>query len=258
MRAEVENNVMLGIATALAQNPSLAKPSPYFATVHDDGDVVVCALRTPPHKLAISRTADLSALHLLAEDVFAVYPDLGMVLGPEPTVACFAEYWSTIAGTRTSPALRQRIYEARSVVPPDPVPPGHLRQASGEDGPTVTRWVTDFLAVMSEQRGPVEAAPERLRSGSLFVWDNDGPVSMAGWTGKTPNGVRVTFVYTPPEFRRHGYASACVAALTQRLLDEGNRYCCLYTDLANPTSNRIYQQIGYRAVCDVADYALAV
>ena len=167
MRAEVEDNVMLGIATALAQNPSLAKPSPYFATVHDDGDVVVCALRTPPHKLVISRTADLSALHL-------------------------------------------------------------------------------------------EAAPERLRSGSLFVWDNDGPVSMAGWTGKTLNGVRVTFVYTPPEFRRHGYASACVAALTQRLLDEGNRYCCLYTDLANPTSNRIYQQIGYRAVCDVADYALAV
>ena len=90
------------------------------------------------------------------------------------------------------------------------------------------------------------------------MWDNDGPVSMAGWTGKTLNGVRVTFVYTPPEFRRHGYASACVAALTQRLLDEGNRYCCLYTDLANPTSNRIYQQIGYRAVCDVADYALAV
>jgi len=130
MRAEVEDNVMLGIATALAQNPSLAKPSPYFATVHDDGDVVVCALRTPPHKLVISRTADLSALHL-------------------------------------------------------------------------------------------EAAPERLRSGSLFVWDNDGPVSMAGWTGKTLNGVRVTFVYTPPEFRRHGYASACVAALTQRLLDEG-------------------------------------
>lgn len=106
-------------------------------------------------------------------------------------------------------------------MPPEPVPPGHLRQASGEDGPMVTRWVTDFLAVMSEQRGPVEAAPERLRSGSLFVWDNDGPVSMAGWTGKTLNGVRVTFVYTPPEFRRHGYASACVAALTQRLLDEG-------------------------------------
>ena len=167
MRAEVENNVMLGIATALAQNPSLAKPSPYFATVHDDGDVVVCALRTPPHKLVISRTADLSALHLLAEDVFAVYPDLSMVLGPEPTVARFAESWSTIAGTSTSPALRQRIYEARSVVPPEPVPPGHLRQASGEDGPMVTRWVTDFLAVMSEQRGLSRQPPSACAAGAF-------------------------------------------------------------------------------------------
>ena len=80
---------------------------------------------------------------------------------------------------------------------------------------------------------------------------------MAAFTGKTPNGVRVGFVYTPARSRRRGYATACVATLSQALLDQGNQYCCLYADLANSTSNNIYQRIGYRPLCDFADYALA-
>jgi predicted GNAT family acetyltransferase len=79
---------------------------------------------------------------------------------------------------------------------------------------------------------------------------------MAGWAGRTARGVRVSFVYTPPEFRRLGYAAACVASLTQQLLDEGQSFCCLYADLANPTSNGIYQRMGYRPICDVSSYTL--
>ena len=96
---------------------------------------------------------------------------------------------------------------------------------------------------------------DRVHEGSVFIWD-DGRrlVSMAAWSGRTPNGVRVNFVYTPPEYRRSGYASACVADLTQRLLNEGRAFCCLYTDLANPTSNKIYQTIGYRPVCEMSDF----
>jgi predicted GNAT family acetyltransferase len=85
----------------------------------------------------------------------------------------------------------------------------------------------------------------------LYVWEDQEPVSMVGYAGPTPNGIRVSAVYTPPERRNRGYASAGVAALSQMLLDGGRRFCFLFTDLANPTSNRIYQQIGYRAVCDV-------
>jgi predicted GNAT family acetyltransferase len=77
---------------------------------------------------------------------------------------------------------------------------------------------------------------------------------MAGYTGSTPNGIRVTAVYTPPERRNRGYASACVAALSQMRLEGGRRFCFLFTDLANPTPNRIYQQIGYRAVCDMDEF----
>ena len=74
---------------------------------------------------------------------------------------------------------------------------------------------------------------------------------MAGCGGPTPHGLRVAPVYTPPEHRGRGYASACVAALSQLLLDSGRRYCFLFTDRSNPTSNHIYEAIGFEAVTEV-------
>ena len=76
------------------------------------------------------------------------------------------------------------------------------------------------------------------------------PVSFGGFGGLTPNGIRIGPIYTPPELRRRGYASALTAALTQMLLDRGRRFCFLFTDLANPTSNSIYQRIGFRPIGD--------
>ena len=89
------------------------------------------------------------------------------------------------------------------------------------------------------------------RTAALVLWDDDGPVSLAGYGAPTPNGIRVGPVYTPPELRGRGYASALTAGLTERLLAEGRLFCFLFTNLANPTSNSIYQQVGYRPVTDV-------
>jgi predicted GNAT family acetyltransferase len=92
----------------------------------------------------------------------------------------------------------------------------------------------------------------------IYVWEEAGEVvSIAAGTRPTPNGISIGLVYTPPEKRRKGYASACVAALSQRLLDSGYTFCSLYTDLANPTSNHIYQEIGYRPLCDADDYVFS-
>src|SRR5206468_2082657 len=97
-----------------------------------------------------------------------------------------------------------------------------------------------------------EQMRQRLAARQMFLWkDASGhAVTMAGWSGRTPNGTRINAVYTPPENRRRGYASACVASLSQHLLDSGRRFCFLYTDLTNPTSNNIYQKIGYQRVGD--------
>ena len=228
----------------------------YLATVEENQAVVACALRTPPHSALLTR-ADRQALELLATDLADKYQDLPAVAGPEPAVGVFARLWSVRTGAAAGPAMRMRVFEARRMVQP-PVPAGTFRAATEADLPTVARWSAAFFeeAGLDDPSDPDDVAREKIREGSLFIWEDARPVSMAAWAGRTGRMVRVNSVYTPPEYRGRGYASACVASLTQQLLDEGFALCCLYTDLANPTSNRIYQAIGYRPVCDAAEYHL--
>jgi predicted GNAT family acetyltransferase len=116
----------------------------------------------------------------------------------------------------------------------------------------ITKWVDAFSSEIGEQSSHARAVAESVIGPQrLFIWDTPtGPASIAAWARPTPNGVGINLVYTPPELRGNGYASNCVAALSQHLLDSGKRFCTLYTDLANPTSNKIYRNIGYKHVCD--------
>jgi uncharacterized protein len=257
MRAEVENNVILGLATALRERALPISPAPWLATVEQRGEVVACALRTPPRGLLVTRAAPDALGCLLAE----LAPEAGAlpsVIGPEPSASDFARLWSLAYSRSARVRVRQRLYELRRVTGGAGAP-GRLRPAVAGDFDTVRRWVAAFLgeAVPSDPASPDELARERLGAGSLFLWEDAEPVSMAGATGKTANGHRVSLVYTPPAARGRGYATACVGALSTRLLAAGGRYCCLYTDLANPTSNAIYQRIGYRPLCDATEYELA-
>lgn len=114
-----------------------------------------------------------------------------------------------------------------------------IREAIGDD------------AVKNDE---VRLVDRHLSEGSLYLWQDNIPVSMAGFSGATPNGIRINLVYTPPLYRKKGYATSCVAALSQTLLDARCKYCFLFTDLANPTSNHIYQTIGYQPVCEMNNY----
>jgi predicted GNAT family acetyltransferase len=153
--------------------------------------------------------------------------------------------------------MRQRVYELRQVTPPSNPPPGFLRPATLADADLLARWHYAFqLEAMgdSDQERSKTFTERRIPEGDLFIWDDDGPVSTAVRTRPTPHGCTVSFVYTPPELRGRGYASACVAALSQKLLDSGKQFCTLFTDLSNPTSNSIYQKVGYRPVGDFTEY----
>jgi predicted GNAT family acetyltransferase len=144
-----------------------------------------------------------------------------------------------------------------AVTPPVGVP-GALRLARPSDRERMVEWM---LAFDHEAMGP-DAGRRNMRAlvddmlGSpmrtAYIWEVAGePVSMCQAVGRTPRGIRIGAVYTPPDHRRRGYASAITAAASQLQLDKGRRWCFLFTDLANPTSNRIYQAIGYRPVRDV-------
>jgi predicted GNAT family acetyltransferase len=146
------------------------------------------------------------------------------------------------------------------VIPPRPAP-GRLVEANEGERALLVDWLDRFHVEAhghSDRPRAERGVQTRLTSsaGGLYLWIDGEPVCFAGAAGPTPTGIRVGPVYTPPERRRRGYASACVAALSQALLDSGRQRCFLFTDLANPTSNAIYQAIGYRPVCDMAEIEL--
>ena len=245
MRAEIENNLILGICDHLLASRVPAQDV-YLATVEvGGGAVVACALRTPPHKAVITK-GDETALTCLVDDLVACYGTLPAVLGPEPEVTRFAQLWAQRVGSVVRPGMKQRVFEIREVRPLPWRVPGKLRLASEADLRTVGPWVEAFNteAHVTESAGPDAVARERIREECLFVWEDGQLVSMAAQGSRTPSGAGINLVYTPPAFRRRGYASACVAALSSHLLATGRAYCCLFTDLANPTANSIYQRMG--------------
>lgn len=252
---EAENNLQLGICAGLAASPLPAERRPYLATVEGEGGVVVAvAVWTPPHNLVISR-APVEALGVLVSDLRARDVSLPGVLAPDETAESFAELWSLQGGGPWRITMRERIYQLTSVSPPAHPVSGRIREAAMPDLDVLVRWIRGFstdagLDPMSEAAARREVQ-RRIEQRALFVWEDGELASMAAAAGPTARGVRVNLVYTPPELRRRGYASACVAVLSQLLLDSGRTFCFLYADRANATSNGIYQQIGYQQVTDV-------
>ena len=130
--------------------------------------------------------------------------------------------------------------------PPSNVP-GRSREATQDDVKLLAGWHDAFFAEVFPGRsfGQSQRVIEGLvRARSVYLWEQGQVVLMAARVAATPNGERIGHVYTPPELRRNGYATACVAALSQAVLDGGRAFCSLFTDRANPTSNSIYQRIG--------------
>jgi uncharacterized protein len=250
---EVENNLILGIVFRLQQTPERIQVPPFLAGVQEAGMLLNVAMMTPPFNLVLSGPPDAGALKLLAERLVEQSWSVPGVVGPNDISQSFGKIWEQVSGKRSSPGLRMRLYKLSQVIPRAGVP-GKLRKARLEDIPLLTDWYAEFQKEAlqdSVSKADARRQAELLVSDQhLFLWDDGEPVSMAASTRRTRNGITVNYVYTPPHQRNKGYASACVAALSQKQLDLGYKFCCLFTDLANPTSNQIYMDIGYHPVCD--------
>ncbi|MEO7672272.1 MAG: GNAT family N-acetyltransferase [Longimicrobiales bacterium] len=252
---EAEHNLLIGLVQQLVAGTALFDPPFYLATVEKDGAIVGCAFRTPPYKLGLTRMPS-DAVPALVKSVASAYNSLNAVMGDETASSQFAHRWSKRSGSQAVRGMVHRIYELHAVTPPSRMPLGVMRLATTRDTPLVARWIDAF----SEESGVHTANSEglaraRIKQSALYLWEVVGvSVSMAAWSGETPHGRRVGYVYTPTEHRARGYATALVAQLSTKILEDGCRFCFLYTDLANPTSNSIYQQIGYQPICDVTDW----
>jgi GNAT superfamily N-acetyltransferase len=229
---------------------------PLFGWWSDQAGTVAGAfMHTPPFPVVLTEVTREAAAELAAVTM-AARPLGGVNAYPEVAEA-FADGWRDRdggRGGRVDVYRRQRLYRLADLAWPDPAPAGTARMAGDADAKLTADWFAAFADEVDDMgRGEDQSAAARAKisQAGVMVWEADGqPVSIACNTVPVTGMVRIGPVYTPPQARGHGYASAATAALSQRLLDEGAEEVVLYTDLANPVSNSIYQRIGYRPVED--------
>jgi GNAT superfamily N-acetyltransferase len=247
----VLNNVVLTLIHARIAHP---EPGRYWVASSDERVTGVVfqspldfvATVTPMDRETVTATVDAIA------GASVVLPGVG---GDATTAARFAGAWTERTKSAARPRLGQRIYEVTGVVPPRTAP-GAMRAAKHGDRELLLRWLVAFEDEIGEPRGDAAVVVERrLAAGTLWMWaDRDGDaVAMAGRSEPVAGVARIGPVYTPPEARGRGFASALVGAMSSAALDAGHR-CILYTDLENPTSNSIYRALGYRAVAEALRY----
>jgi RimJ/RimL family protein N-acetyltransferase len=259
-RERARNTVILSVTKTMRVNAAAAAPRssasdrPLLGWWTDPAGAVAGAfMHTPPFPVVLTEV-DPEAAAELAAVTMAARPVGGVNAYPEVAEA-FADGWRKgNQGGRADVYRRQRLYRLAELVWPDPAPEGAARLACDGDAALTAGWFAAFADEVDDMgRGEDQsaAARQKISHGGVTVWEAGGePVSIACNTLPVNGMVRIGPVYTPPERRGHGYASAATAAVSQRLLEAGAEEVVLYTDLANPVSNSIYQRIGYRPVED--------
>ena len=255
---EVSNGLMLGVCLRMKEHPERVPQGLFLATVHEQEKLIASAMMTPPHNLVVQSNSDepAAAFTLIAQRLreWAFQPP--GVNGRKEASGSFAEIWQGLSGQRYHAAVQMRVFKLSQVLH-GLATPGNMRLATMNDLMRVMQWQEEFeheaLPHAAKHTDP-SVVEWTIREGNRFLWEIEGkPVSMAGKTRPTARGCTVGPVYTPPQFRGNGYATGLVAHLSQQLLDSGFQFTTLFTDLANPTSNSIYQKIGYRPVCDFTE-----
>ena len=218
-----------------------------------DGEVSAAFLHTPPFPVALT-TVPAPAAAALAEALAARGRTVGGVNTDPGAAETFARAWHKLTGDAIELHMRNRLFRLGELHWPDPRPPGQARVAGAGDRSLLIAWSEAFHR--EAQSGPenlVAMVDDRLSYRGLTLWEDTGqPVSMAGLTRMAAGQVRVGPVYTPPGLRGKGYAGAVTCTVSQAARDAGAGQVLLFTDLANPTSNALYQRLGYEPVEDRA------
>jgi predicted GNAT family acetyltransferase len=257
-RDPVVNNIVATNVLMRLGGPLLGEAQPVLITVADSGGALVgAAVRTPPRSLLLAGVPTdvaLAVADFIAELRSAGVPaaELPGVVGPVTAAEPFAAHWSAVTGHAGRVEMRQRAFRLDRVRPPTGIS-GRFRLATEADLDLCFGWMVDFQSEALPQQPKVyrERIAHTISDGRMGLWEDGGrPVSMVGRTMPAAGVIRIGPVYTPPELRRHGYGSACTAEVSRRALESGATACTLTTDLANPTSNAIYQRIGYYPVVD--------
>jgi GNAT superfamily N-acetyltransferase len=252
---EAANSLILGLARAMGDSAAPDGEGRFFGAIREQDRWPLIAFMTPPRPLGIAATPECprAAHAMMAEHLHGLSGSVSGVVAAPHHANAFAEEWRRITGCGIRRTMRQRLYGLTAVASDLNLVRGTLRRATTADLELVGNWFAAFNEEAVNDTDHARARSDgakRLEKGMVYLWDDGTPGGMVAWSRPTRRTVTVNAVYTPPERRRQGIATAAVAQLSRMLLGEGYGMCVLYTDLANPTSNAIYQRIGYRPVCD--------
>jgi predicted GNAT family acetyltransferase len=246
------HTVPLTVAAAARSGFRWSDDPMLFGWYEDGGDVRGAVSLTPPHELLLGVVPDDVVDDLVAglREQRAALPGVN---GEAAVADRFVAAWTADTPLRHEITLRLRLYRLEALRPPEPSPEGSARAATRDDLEVAVRWLRWFEEETGVTPTNVEAgARERLDDDRLWLWENEAgePVSLAARTATAATVSRVAPVYTPPEHRRRGYGAAVTAAITAAALAHDAEHVVLFTDVDNPTTNAIYQQIGFRPVGD--------
>lgn len=259
----VINTVPITVVGSLLRGGRFGGDQPLFLTAHNtsdsDGDLVGAAFCTPPFPLHLG-ALPVRAMPAVVDQLTSMGAAPSGAAGLRPQVEAFAAAWTARTGVEVAERMDQRLYRLGALEPPTGVP-GEPSLVTEADVELVADWRDAFNMEAGLQHGSRQSRAElvrftrdRLVGHAQVLWRVGGtPVSLADVNAPNVGMSRVGAVYTSPRERRHGYASAVTAAASRWALDQGAEHVLLYTDLANPVSNSIYQRIGYRPVADFLD-----
>ena len=251
----VLHTIQLAVAETLLVRGSstFGEAAPLFGWWRSPGGEITAALlHTPPYPVLLT-LLPAEAVQPLAEALLARARPLPGVNAEEATATAFAAAWSALTGASGQEARRSRLFRLGELTPPAPLPPGAPRVAVAADHALLESWLVAFGEEINDvQRDPAEVIADRVSYGGLTLWEVDGTaVSLAGHNRPAAGVVRVGPVYTPREHRQRGYGGAVTTAVCRAALGGGAAEVVLFTDLANPTSNALYQRLGFLAVDDL-------
>ncbi|HEY1319973.1 MAG TPA: GNAT family N-acetyltransferase [Streptosporangiaceae bacterium] len=247
-----QNTLMLTIAESLRARGGHAfgEADPLFGWWDEAGGVTAALLQTPPFPAVITPMPEQAATALTEVLVSRDWDPRG-VNGPVGTAQGFAAAWQARTGRGASVQRRSRLFRLAGFEPPAGVP-GRARTPESADRDLLVAWFDAFVTEVGDVHERVEKmVDDKLSYGGLFLWEDGGqPVSLAARNREVAGQIRIGPVYTPPQQRGRGYGGAVTAAVTQAALHAGAAEVLLFTDLANPTSNALYQRLGYRPLSD--------
>lgn len=247
---EALNSPLIGVCGNIISNFESHPLSPVFLRVIKNQEVVTAAILIHSKNLLIT-SAEEEQLKLIADYLKGKNLELPGIWGPLKESEAFSGFWEKQTGKKSKLGMNQKIFKIEKVSVPNNVP-GILRNAKSDEVGLISNWFNEFSheAMLPYERKPLEKIREHaetlIKNRLYFVWENEGaPVAMA-YTGRpTLNSLGISAVYSPVEHRNKGYASALVSSLSQKIIDSGKKFCVLFSNAENLTSNRIYQKMGY-------------